>query len=106
VAKKIVTLKQAAPFIMGANVGTTITAFLAATFQSNTKSAISIAIAHFLLNVIGVLLFMPIPFLNQILLRLSDGLGTMSMRNRFAGFIFLLLIFFVIPFSLIYLHQV
>ena len=61
VAKKIATLKQAAPFIMGANIGTTITAFIAAALNSNTSSAISIAIAHFLFNFIGVLLFFPIP---------------------------------------------
>ena len=59
VANKIVNLKQAAPFIMGANVGTTITAFIAAILQTNTSAAISIAIVHFLFNLIGVFLFMP-----------------------------------------------
>ncbi|MEO5601788.1 MAG: Na/Pi symporter [Cyclobacteriaceae bacterium] len=59
VAKKIVNLKQAAPFIMGANIGTTITAFIAAAIQPNTASAISIA--HFLFNATGVMFFPPYP---------------------------------------------
>src|SRR5579871_347687 len=40
VAKKVIKLRQAGAFILGANIGTTITAFLASTFNSN--AAISI----------------------------------------------------------------
>jgi sodium-dependent phosphate cotransporter len=106
VAKKIATLRQAAPFIMGANIGTTITVFIAASFHGYTQSAISIAIAHFLFNFIGVALFLPVPILNGIPLRLAEQLGKLTTRFRLAGFIFLLLIFFIIPFSLIYFYQV
>jgi sodium-dependent phosphate cotransporter len=105
VAKKIVTLRQAAPFIMGANVGTTITAFIAAALNSNTASAISIAIAHFLFNLIGVLLFFPIPVLRKLPIKLASSLGQLTLRYRLAGFVFILLTFFFIPFSLIYLNQ-
>src|SRR6185436_8272688 len=59
VAKKFVKLRSAVPFILGANIGTTISAFLAAIVNSNT--AISIAIAHFLFNLVGVLIFFFIP---------------------------------------------
>lgn len=105
VAKRIASLKQAAPFIMGANVGTTITAFIAAGMQGNTVSALSIAIAHFLFNFIGVLLFLPIPVIRELPLFLANGLGTISLKYRLAGFLFLLLTFFFIPFSLIYFNQ-
>jgi sodium-dependent phosphate cotransporter len=105
VAKKIVTLRQAAPFIMGANVGTTITAFIAAALNSNTASAISIAIAHFLFNLIGVLLFFPIPVLQKLPIKLASALGQLTLRYRLAGFVFILLTFFFIPFSLIYINQ-
>ena len=74
VAKKVANLGQAAPFIMGANVGTTITAFIAATLNAHAASAISIAIAHFLFNLIGVMLFFPIPVLRRLPLeRLPRG---------------------------------
>lgn len=105
VAKKIATLKEASPFIMGANIGTTITAFIAAALNSNTSSAISIAIAHFLFNFIGVLLFFPIPVLRKLPMELAEGLGKITLKYRLAGFVYILLTFFFVPFSLIYLHQ-
>lgn len=104
VAKKIVKVRMAAPFIMGANVGTTITAFIAAMLTSN-NSAINIAIVHFLFNFIGVMLFFPIPAMKEIPIRLSAALGKLTLRYRIAGFLFILLTFFIIPFSLIYLNQ-
>jgi sodium-dependent phosphate cotransporter len=105
VAKKIVAMKKAAPFIMGANVGTTITAFIAVTLNSNTADAISIAIVHFLFNFLGVLIFFPIPILRKLPVELADGLGALTLRYRIAGLIYILLTFFIIPFSLIYFNQ-
>ena len=105
VAKKIATLKEAAPFIMGANIGTTITAFIAATLNSNTSSAISIAIAHFLFNFIGVLLFFPVPVMRKLPMELASGLGRLTLKYRLAGFVYILTTFFFVPFSLIYLNQ-
>jgi solute carrier family 34 (sodium-dependent phosphate cotransporter) len=103
VAKKVVRLKSALPFILGANMGTTITAFIAAMFNSN--AAISIAIAHFLFNFIGVLIFFPIPYVKELPIKLANGLGRLTLKYRLAGFLYLLLTFFFIPFSLIYLNK-
>ena len=103
VAKKIVKLKSAVPFILGANIGTTITAFIAATFNSN--AAISIAIAHFLFNFIGVSIFLPIPYIKNLPLKLANGLGRLTLRYRLVGFSYLLFTFFFIPFLLIYLSK-
>jgi solute carrier family 34 (sodium-dependent phosphate cotransporter) len=105
VAKKITTLRQAAPFIMGANIGTTITAFIAAVLNSNTSNAISIAMAHFLFNLVGVILFFPIPALREIPIRLSSSLGRFTSEYRFAGVAFILITFFFLPFALLYLSQ-
>jgi sodium-dependent phosphate cotransporter len=103
VAKKIIRLRQAGAFILGANIGTTITAFLASTFNSN--AAISIAITHFLFNFIGVLFFFRTPILKEIPYKLATGLGKLTLKNRIIGFLYLLLAFFLIPFSLIFLSQ-
>jgi sodium-dependent phosphate cotransporter len=105
VGKKITGMKQAAPFIMGSNIGTTITAFIAVTLNSNTSGAISIAIAHFLFNFIGVLIFFPVPVLQKLPISLANGLGKLTLKYRLAGLVFLLLTFFFIPFSLIYLNR-
>ena len=103
VAKKVVKLKKAVPFILGANIGTTLTAFIAAMFNSNT--AISIAIAHFLFNFIGVLIFFPIPFVKDIPIKLASGLGRLTLKYRLVGFLYVILMFFFIPFSLIYFNK-
>ena len=105
VAKKIANLKQAAPFIMGANVGTTITAFIAATLNANTGPAISIAIAHFLFNFIGVLLFFPVPVMRRLPMALAEGLGKLALKYRLVGFVYILVTFFFLPFTLIYFNR-
>ena len=103
VAKKIVKLKKAVPFILGANIGTTLTAFIAAMFNSNT--AISIAIAHFLFNFIGVLIFSFIPIVKDVPIELASRLGRLTLKYRLVGFLYVILMFFFIPFSLIYLNK-
>lgn len=103
VAKKVVKLRSAVPFILGANIGTTISAFLAAMANSNT--AISIAIAHFLFNFIGVIVFFLMPGMKEIPIALARGLGRLTLKYRLAGLLYLLLTFFFIPFSLIYFNR-
>lgn len=103
IAKKVIRLNQAVPFILGANIGTTITAFIAA--MSNSNIAISIAIAHFLFNFIGVLIFSLVPYVKTVPVNLAKGLGKLTIRYRLAGFVYILLTFFFIPFSLIYLNR-
>ncbi|HEX6225352.1 MAG TPA: Na/Pi symporter [Chryseolinea sp.] len=105
VAQKIVKLKQAAPFILGANIGTTITAFIAAFLTSNASSALSIAIVHFLFNFIGVMVFFPIPLLRKLPVGLANGMGKLTLKYRLAGLVYLLTTFFFLPFSLIYFNQ-
>ena len=79
VAKKVVKLRDAVPFILGANIGTTLSAFLAAVMNSNI--AISIAIAHFLFNLIGVVLFYLLPGLSELPIAIANGLGRLTMRR-------------------------
>ena len=100
VATGKVKISRAFEFILGANLGTTITAILAALFKS--EAAMSLAVAHFLFNLIGVLLFMTIPFLEKITTNLADKLGYLTLRNRITGFVYILFTFFIIPFGLIY----
>lgn len=103
VAKKVIKLRQAGAFILGANIGTTITAFLASTFNSN--AAISIAIAHFLFNFIGVLLFFRTPILKSIPFSLANGIGRLTLRYRIIGFLYMLMTFFLIPILLIFISR-
>lgn len=103
VATGKVKLRMAFQFILGANLGTTITAILAATFKSD--AAISLAIAHFLFNLIGVSLFLLIPTINRIPTFIADKLGYLTLKFRLIGFAYILITFFVLPFSLISLSN-
>lgn len=103
VATGKVSLKSSFPYILGANIGTTITAILAAISHSN--AAINIAVTHLLFNLIGVLLFFPFQFMRKIPIRLATILGRLTIKNRLIGFVYILLTFFLIPFLLIYFNQ-
>lgn len=103
VATGKISLKKAFPFIIGANVGTTVTALLAALFKS--QAAVSIAIAHLLFNLAGALLFMPDRRIRNLMVIMARRMGRLAARRRLTGFIYIILIFFLIPFLLIYLSQ-
>jgi sodium-dependent phosphate cotransporter len=100
VAKGRVNLPVAFPFIIGANIGTTITGLLAALFKSET--ALVIAFVHILFNVFGGLIFLFMPFLKMLPLYFSEKLGELAQKNRLFGFVYILVIFFILPFLLIY----
>jgi solute carrier family 34 (sodium-dependent phosphate cotransporter) len=103
VATRKIKLSQVFPFIIGANVGTTITAAVAAIYK--TEAAISIAIVHILFNVIGTLIFLPFPALRELPVTLAAFFGKESTKRRFISLAYILLIFFVIPFLLIYFNK-
>lgn len=103
VATRKVSLSSVFPFIMGANIGTTITALLAAIFKS--EAAISLAIAHLIFNFIGVLVFLPFWRIRNFPVRLAKEFGTLASDNRLIGFFYIILMFFLIPFLLIYLSR-
>lgn len=100
VATGKVRLKRAFEFILGANLGTTITALLAAVFKS--EAAVSLAIAHFIFNFLGIFIFLLIPVLRSLPIYLSDQLGAVSERYRLTAFTYILVVFFILPFTLIY----
>lgn len=103
VATGKVRLNRAFQFILGANIGTTITALLAAIFQS--EAALEIALVHFLFNTLGVVLFLSIPFLTKIPLYLAGKMGDLTLRLRLVGFAYILITFFLLPFTLISISQ-
>ena len=100
VATGKVSLRKAFPFLMGANLGTTLTTLLAAFYQS--EAAISLAIVHLLFNLFGVVILFPIPRIRSIPIKLARQLGQATVKNRLIGFAYLLVIFFLVPFILIY----
>ena len=103
VATGKVSLSKAFPFIIGANLGTTLTALIAAV--SISEAAIGVAMVHLLINLIGVVLFLPFRPLRNIPVTLATLFGKLTLRHRIYGFLYIVLMFFIIPFILIYLHR-
>ncbi|WP_424962161.1 Na/Pi symporter [Ekhidna sp.] len=103
VATGKVKIKKAFQFILGANIGTTITALIAAIFQS--EAAISLAIVHLLFNLIGVMVFFLIPYLSKIPVYLAKKMGRITMKIRLVGFAYIFIAFFLLPFTLIYFSK-
>lgn len=80
-AAGIITIQNAYPVTLGANVGTTITALLAS-LAAASPLGLTIALAHTLFNTFGLLLFYPIPFMRRIPIRLAQGLASLTQRNK------------------------
>ena len=98
----IVTVAQIYPFVLGANIGTTITALLAALVLASTGTlagiaALKVAFAHLFFNVYGILLFLPIPAMRRIPIRLAEKLGDLSVKNRGYAIGYILTVFFAVP---------
>jgi solute carrier family 34 (sodium-dependent phosphate cotransporter) len=102
VAAGVVTLEQVFPFTIGANIGTTVTALVAA-LSTGSSAAVTVAFAHLVFNVSGTLLVFVPPPVRRLPLALARGLGRMAGRNRLYPVIYVLVVFFIVPFLLIML---
>lgn len=103
VATRKIRLKNAFPFIIGANLGTTLTALIAASFSSET--AMSIAIAHLLFNMSGAVLFMLSTGLRSAFVTLISKFSLILTRKRLVGLAYVIITFFLLPFLLISIHK-
>jgi sodium-dependent phosphate cotransporter len=95
VASKRASLEKVFPFLIGANMGTTVTALIAALSQNET--ALAIALVHLLFNLCGVLFFFPLKFIRNIPVWLANRLGKLSENNRLIGIAYILVVFFLVP---------
>ncbi len=104
VAANKVSIKRVFPFILGANLGTTFKSIIVGSSASH-EAALSVAFMHFYLNLFGILLFFPLPALRRIPVMLARKIGKLTLKRRAFGFVYILLIFFVLPFLLILFSQ-
>ncbi len=97
----VLTLKKIFPFTLGANIGTTVTALLAA--LTGTVAALVAAISHLLFNIFGIAVIYGIPQLRAIPLFLAEKISELAVKNKFIPIIYLLIVFGAIPLSIILL---
>lgn len=104
VGSGILKAKDIYPFTLGANVGTCITALIAAlgVVGVNAGFALQIAIVHLLYNVIGVTLIYGLPMLRNIPLDLSYRLSVMVADTKLYGVAYIGGLFFCMPLGIIF----
>jgi solute carrier family 34 (sodium-dependent phosphate cotransporter) len=95
-AAGILSLENAFPIMLGANIGTTVTALLAST-AADTSAGLTIAIVHALFNLLGTVIFYPIKRIRRIPIRLSRGLAIKASRNSIYVLIYVVGVFILMP---------
>ena len=95
----ILTLRQIYPYTLGANIGTTITAMLAA-LSLGSAPAVACAFGHLLFNVYGTVIFWP---LQVIPISLAKEFAKLASRRRLIAAAYILGIFFLLPICVILL---
>ncbi len=100
----LVSLEAVFPLTLGANIGTTVTAMLASLGSAST-AALQIALCHLLFNIIGILIWYPLPFMRAVPLSLARGLAEQVSHRRYLAFVYIGVVFFALPIGIILLSR-
>lgn len=95
-AAGILSLRNAYPVTLGANVGTTITALLAALAASSPES-LTVALAHTTFNLLGILALYVVPLARDIPVRLAEGMAEIAVERRSLALAYVVGLFIVAP---------
>jgi len=91
----VLTLDNAFPVMLGANIGTTITAFLAS--LATDMNGLHIALVHVLFNVLATSLIYPVQAIRRIPIRLARGLAIAAVRNKMMVVVYIGVMFLIVP---------
>ncbi|KAF7659832.1 hypothetical protein LDENG_00292440 [Lucifuga dentata] len=94
----VISIERAYPLSLGANIGTTTTAILAAMASpgDTLANSLQIALVHFLFNLSGITLWYPLPF-TRIPIRLAKSLGNITASYRWFAGVYIICCFFLLP---------
>jgi len=96
VASGILSLRNAFPITVGANIGTTVTALIAS-LAVLLPEGLAIALVHTLFNTITMIIIFGIPPLRQLPVRMAEGLANLAMKRRSVIVIYGAGFFIVLP---------
>ena len=96
VGSGILSIENAFPITLGANIGTTITAVLAS-FAVDNIAGLTIALHHVYFNLLGVLLVYPIKAIRNIPIRLATKLSVITAKRKYIAVVYVLVTFLLIP---------
>lgn len=103
VAAGVLEIEQSFPVVLGANVGTTITAILAS--LTGNVAGIAVAFIHLIFNITGILIIYPIQRLRAIPLKAARFMGDRCARRRAFAFVYVFGVFYALPIILILLSK-
>ncbi len=92
----VVSLRNIYPVTLGANVGTTITALLAALAASSPES-LTVALAHTTFNVMGIFVLYVIPVARDVPIKGAERLADIAVTRRSAAVAYVAVVFIVLP---------
>ena len=103
----VLTLRQAFPVTLGANIGTTVTAALAAMAVTgdNAGAGVTIAVVHLLFNISGTLLVYPFEPIRRIPLYLASTLADIAVKSKRWAIFYVIGLFYGIPVIFAVLNQ-
>ena len=96
VASGILLVRNAYPITLGANIGTTITALLAA-LGAGAIDGLTIAVTHTLFNIAGIVLIFTWPKIRYIPVSMAEALARLALRNKALALSYTVVTFIVIP---------
>ena len=100
VAAGVLTLRNAFPVTLGANLGTTVTALLAS-IAADSSDALVIALAHVTFNILGILIFYPWPRLRRIPIMLAERTGEAAVKRKSVVAVYVIGLFIVAPVAIL-----
>lgn len=95
-AAGVISVRNVYPVSLGANVGTTVTALLAAMAASRPE-ALTIALVHTLFNLSGIAIFYPVPFMRSIPVRMAERLAQVATERRSLVGVYVVTSFIILP---------
>ena len=99
VAAGILELEHSFPIVLGANLGTTITAIIAS--LTGNIAGITIAFVHLVFNITGILIIYPLKWLRRIPIRASRFIAERCAEHKAFAFLYVLGLFYVLPITII-----
>lgn len=99
VGSGVLKVRDVYPFTLGANIGTCITALLAATAVSGEFAvfALQIALVHLVFNIMATVFIFGIPFLRELPVKAADMISDMAVKNKSVVAGYLVAVFLVLP---------
>jgi sodium-dependent phosphate cotransporter len=102
----IMSLEQIYPVTLGANIGTTVTALLAAlAAPENAEAALTIALVHLFFNLAGILIWYVPTATRQIPLRLARRFADFATRSKKWAVAYVIMAFYALPAAVFFVAE-